>query len=166
MSASHTENPAWIYKVKMRFSHLDRNKDGLIDYNDIATIAKNMAKFGKKGTDAEQRYHEALINVWSFGLQGMDNVDADKFVEGIRKFVVQPDVKERIIAYADAHFEVLDANGDGVITPDEMHQYCRAVLDMDDEMIDIVFKEEDLNHDGVITLAEKRQALLQFFLTA
>ena len=39
-------------------------------------------------------------------------------------------------------------------------------LKLTDEMIDMVFREEDLNQDCVTTLTEKEEALHKFFLTA
>ena len=72
----------------------------------MMTLLQWLKKYRKKGADAEQHYYKILQDVWALGLQGKQSVNQDEFVEGIKKFVTQSDVKQRIKAYADTMFEV------------------------------------------------------------
>lgn len=166
MTASFTDNPAWIKKMKMRFTQIDTDKNGLVNDDDIALIAKKMAEYRKRGRDAEQRYYKMLHDIYSFAIQGKEDVTPDQFVEGMKTFVIQHDVKERIKTFADYTFEVIDVNGDGLISYDEMRQFGKEVGNMSDEMVDMVFRQTDINQNGVITPAENEETLFKFFLSA
>ena len=166
MAASFTDEPAWITKMKMRFIQIDTDKNGLINDDDIAAVAKKMAEYRKRGEDAKQQYYKMLHDIYSFAIQGKDDVTADQFIEGMKRFVTQPDVKERIKTFADTTFEVIDVNGDGLISYDEMRQFGKEVGSMSDEMVDMIFRQTDINQDGVITPAENEETLFKFFLSA
>ena len=166
MAASFTDDPAWITKMKMRFIQIDADKNGLVNDDDIAAIAKKMAEYRKRGEDCKQHYYKILHGIYSFGIQGKDDVTPDQFVEGMKKFVIQPDVKERIKTFADSTFEVVDVNGDGLISYDELRQFGKEVGNMSDEMVDKIFSQTDINQDGVITPAENEETLFKFFLSA
>ena len=56
MAASFTNNTAWIKKMKMRFALLDVDKNGIINQDDVALVAKNIAAYRKEGEDAEKSY--------------------------------------------------------------------------------------------------------------
>ena len=166
MAASFTDNPGWIKKMKMRFTQIDTDKNGLVNDDDIALIAKKMAEYRKRGRDAEQRYYKMLHDIYSFAIQGKEDVTPDQFVEGMKSFVIQHDVKERIKTFADYTFEVIDVNGDGLISYDEMRQFGKEVGNMSDEMVDMVFRQTDINQNGVITPAENEETLFKFFLSS
>ena len=44
MAASFTDNPIWVKKMKDRFAALDVDKNGTINDDDVALLAKNLAK--------------------------------------------------------------------------------------------------------------------------
>ena len=135
MAASFTDHPAWIKKMKMRFDFLDADKNGIINQDDEALIAKNIATYRKEGEDAEKNYRKILRTANSFSLSGKREVDEETFVQEMKKFVSQPDAKERVKELADMIFSLIDGNNDGVISYNEFCQFYKA-MNVDQEFFD------------------------------
>ena len=51
MAISFTDSPTWIKKMKMRFSILDVDKNGVADTADLAIVARNLAAYRNQGSD-------------------------------------------------------------------------------------------------------------------
>ena len=124
MTASFTDNPAWINKMKMRFALLDVDKNGVINQDDIALVAKNIATYRREGEGAEKNYFKVLNAINTVELP---EIDEETFVQEMKKFVSQPDAKERVKKLADMIFSVVDSNNDGVISYNEFCQFCKAL---------------------------------------
>lgn len=171
MAASITETPAWVNKMKARFASMDVDKNGLVNDADLAILAKKLAEYrteAEKGKEAEEHCLSALRLVWSFAVPaGGQNVDEDAFLQGMKKFVTQPDARERANKYADMVFELVDVNKDGVISLDELIKFHRASdTKVDDERTTKTFKDADTNGDGVIDKSEWEEAIAKFWLSA
>ena len=163
MADSFTDNPIWIRKMKMRFALLDVDKNGIIDQNDVALVAKNMAAYRKEDEDAEKSYFKILKATITFGLSG-ERVDEETFVQEMKQFVSQTDAKERVKELADMIFGVVDANNDGVISYDEFCQFYKA-MNASQELIDTLFKKADTNKDGVIDHLEAQESFIKYFFS-
>ena len=63
MAASFTDNPIWVKKMKDRFAALDVDKNGTINDDDVALLAKNLAKIyiGRK----EKMLKSITLTRWS-----------------------------------------------------------------------------------------------------
>ena len=163
MAASFTQSPDWIKKMKMRFHLLDADKNGILDNNDIALVAKRVAAYRNEGPDAERNYVESIESIF-MKLSEKQGLNEEEFVESARKFVSQPDAEIRVKEFADKIFEIVDANKDGVISKDEYTQFYRAV-NASQEMIDRAFNAADTNGDGFINRSEIRESYVKFFFT-
>ena len=75
----------------------------------------------------------------------------EEFVQKLKKFVSQPDAKERVKELADMIFDVIDANKNGVISYDEYVQF-HSILNASQKIIDTYFKTADTNNDGSIII--------------
>ena len=163
MAASFTDNPAWIKKMKMRFAILDVDTNGVINQDDVALVAKNIAAYREEGEEAEKRYFKILKAVTTFVLAGAE-VDEETFVQEMKQFVSQPDAKERVKKLADMIFSVIDANNDGVISYNEFCQFYKA-MNANQELIDTLFKQADTNKDGVIDHLETQESYAKYFFS-
>ena len=161
MTASFTDNPAWINKMKMRFAILDVDKNGVVNQDDVALVAKNIATYRKEGEGAEKNYFKILKSVFPFELP---EIDEETFVQEMKKFVSQPDAKERVKKLADMIFSIVDSNNDGVISYNEFCQFCK-VLNANQELIDTLFKQADTNKDDVIDHLESQESFVKYFFS-
>ena len=168
MSSSFADSSTWIKKMKARFAALDVDKNGIINEDDVALLAKNLAGYRKEGKDAEKRYFDVLNSVWSFGIggRGGQGVHEDEFVQGMKQFVTRPDARERVNAYSAIVFGVIDADKDGVIDYDEFKQFHKACSNMDDQLIQRFFTDSDTNGDGIIQFSEFKATTVKFLLSA
>ena len=161
MTASFTDNPAWINKMKMRFALLDVDKNGVINQDDVALVAKNIATYRREGEGAEKNYFKILKAVTTFELP---EIDEETFVQEMKKFVSQPDAKERVKKFADMIFSVVDSNNDGFISYNEFCQFLKA-LNANQELIDTLFKQADTNKDDIIDHLESQESFIKYFFS-
>ena len=167
MAASFTENPTWIKKMKSRFAALDVDKSGIINEDDVALLAKNFTGYREEGKDAEKRYFDTLMSVWSYGIgEGGQGVNEDEFVEGMKQFVTKPDARKCVNAYAAMVFGIMDADKNGVVDYDEFKQFHSASANMDDELLKQIFVNADTNGDGLIQLTELEESIAKYLLSA
>ena len=156
--ATYTDSPVWVNKMKIRFNSLDLNKDGVVNENDIIEQVSIMAKHGHLSLEEEKEICENLKQSLGYGVVGVNpnGVTVDEYVEGMRKFVNLPNAKEHMRNTADMFFVLIDTNKDGVISFEELFEYGRKVLEMEEDMIKLMFETSDLNNDGVIDTDEFR----------
>lgn len=154
--------------MKARFASFDVDKKGRVTDDDIAILAKKLAGYRKTGKEAEKRYFDTFMSVLSYGIQGgAKGATEDEFIEGMKKFVTQPNARELLNAYAAVIFEVADEDKNGVISFDEFLHFHRASnAKIDEELLKRLFKDADTNGDGVIQPEEFEESLVRSFMPA
>ena len=162
MDTLFTDSPTWIMKIKTRFVLLDVDKNGVVDTEDVAIIAKNLATYRNEGSD-EEKYYFKVIQASS--LVDEKGATEEEFIEKAKIFVSQPNAKEQVKELVDAIFKIMDADKDGVVSYEEFLQFHKA-FNIEQEMIDMVFKDTDINGDGVIDQAENYESFVNFFFSA
>ena len=162
MTASFTDQPEWIEKMKMRFAMLDLNNDGLHGNVDVAIAAKRVASYRNEGEETEKRY---FMIIQAVTLADDKEVTEEEFVQKLKKFVSQPDAKERVKELADMVFDVIDANKNGVISYDEFVQF-HSILNASQKIIDTLFKTADTNENGIIDRSEIQASYAKLFFSA
>ena len=148
--------------MKLRFSHLDVDKNGVVDNTDMDIVAKKLAAYRKQGPDEEKHYYEVITSI---SLVDEKGVTEEEFVEQAKKFVSQPNAKECVKGLADAVFKIMDINKDGVISYEEFLQFHKS-LNIKQETIDELFNKADTNGDGVVDYEETLGSFVKFFLSA
>ena len=148
--------------MKWRFSHMDADKNGVVDNADIAIVAKRMAARRNEGPDKEKEYYKI---VKAISLIDEEGVTEEEFVEQAKRIVSLPDAKERVKGLANAGFKIMDINNDGVISYEEFLQFYQS-LNIKQETTDEIFNKADTNGDGVINYEELYESFVKFFLSA
>ena len=143
------------------------DKNGVINDDDVALLAKNLAGYRKEGENTEKRYFDTLKSVWSYGIsEGGQGMNEDEFVQGMKQPVTQPDARDCVNTYAVMVFGIIDADKNEVIDFDEFKQFHYAGTNMDDNLIKRFFTDADTNGDGVIQLSELQESIAKFLLSA
>lgn len=168
MALSATENPAWINNMKELFASLDSDKDHRVCPDDIATMAKKLAKYRNLGKEGEKRCFDTLNAILSYAFQGRaEGASEEEFVQGMKALFALPDARERVSAFATLLFELVDTDKNGVISLDEFIEFHKASDSrIDEELQKRVFNEADTNGDGVIQPSEWEQTMFKFYLAA
>ena len=162
MDTSFTDSPTWIKKMKKRFTLLDVDKNGVVDTDDVAIVAKNLAAYRNQGSDEENHYFHVIKDT---SLVDEKGVTEDEFIERAKKFVSQPDAKERVKVLVDALFNIMDDNKDGLISYEEFLDFYKS-FNVPPDAIDMIFKDADANGDGVIDYSETYEISAKFYFTA
>ena len=146
MDTSFTDSPIWIKKMKWRFALLDVDKSSVVNNTDLAIVTRNLATYRNQGSDEEKHYFKVIQSTLLVDEKG---VSEEEFIERAKKFVSQPDSKERVKVSVDSVFNIMDANNDGVISYEEFLQFHKS-LNIKQEAIVMLFNTADVNGDGVI----------------
>ena len=162
MDISFTDSPKWTKKMKWRFALLDVDKSGVVNNTDLAIVAKNLATYRNEGPDEEKHYFKVIQ---ATSLVDEKGVTEEEFIERAKKFVSQPDSKERVKVLVDSVFNIMDANKDGVISYEEFLQFHKS-LNIEQEAIDMLFNVADVNGDGVIDYQETYESFVKFYFSA
>ena len=147
--------------MKMRFTFFDADKNGVIDNTDIVLVARKLAAYRNEGQDEEKRYYEMIQAISFVDDKG---VTEEEFIERAKKFVSEPDAKERVKVIIDATFKLMDATGDGIVSYEEFLQFHKS-LNVEQELIDKYFESVDINGDGVINYRENSANFTKFFFS-
>ena len=162
MDTSFTDSATWIKKMKWRFSHLDADKNGVVDNADIAIVGKKLAAYRNEGPDKEKEYYKI---VKAISLIDEEGVTEEEFVEQAKRIVSLPDAKERVKGLADASFKIMDINNEGAISYEEFLQFHKS-LNIKQETINEIFNKADTKGDGIIDYEENYESFVKFFLSA
>ena len=147
--------------MKTRFALLDVNKNGVVDTEDVAIVAKNLAAYRNQGPNEEKHYFQILKTTSLIDDKG---VTEEEFVERAKQFVSQPDAKEHVKALVDALFNIMDDNKDGLISYEEFMHFYKS-FNVPQEAIDMIFKDVDANGDGVIDYSETYEISAKFYFS-
>jgi Ca2+-binding EF-hand superfamily protein len=147
------------------FSKLDSNNDGAIDENDVrGHIGNFLGKYGVPADSAQGRQaFQAGDQLW----QELSQADTDgdrvitkaEFVQSMNENLVE----RTYISMNTIFFTIVDADGDGQITEQELaNALTRNGLSPDN--VHDAFQKLDLDHNGQITKDEWDQATREMLL--
>ena len=134
--------PEQIQSYRQAFDIIDKNGDGLITTEDLASLLKSA---GQNPTDAELN---EMIR--SADADGTGNVDFPEFLVLMAKQVQNLD--DNVLQTA---FKTFDRDGDGYISPDELGQFLKE-MDMDSsaQTVRSLIKEVSKAKNGKISFKD------------
>jgi calmodulin len=138
-----------IQEFRQAFDIMDRNGDGVITVDDLATV---MRAIGQSPTHGEL---EDMIR--EVDADGNDNIDFTEFLALMSRQMRQSDIEEEL----RETFRVFDRDNDGFITPQELRTLLISLgLDSSAQVIRSMIAEADRNRDGKIDFSEFRALAL------
>jgi Ca2+-binding EF-hand superfamily protein len=160
-----------VSKLDRRFELLDVDGDGVINAADYDLAAAGVcAAFGHRpGSRAYDRVHMAYLTLWTrisreMDRQGAGRITRRQFIDSCADAVVERDggYEQTIAPVADAVMDVIDANGDGLLSLDELTRWFNAYGVCADDA-ERIFRQLDLDGDGVLDRQEIQHAIADFY---
>ena len=149
-----------LRKLKTRFERMDIDKNGYISIEDYQELARRFVEYGKLSGEDEQRIRKALQDVCNnIGLKEGVKIMREQFLTDFLKLIENGEVNGDTISEM---FDVVDTNGDGVISPREFYDYFK-IMGVDESSAQTSFDAIDTDHNGIITRDEFIAAGLDFF---
>jgi calmodulin len=138
-----------IQEFRQAFDIMDRNGDGVITVEDLATV---MRAIGQSPT-----VNELQDMIREVDADGNDNIDFTEFLALMSRQMRQSDIEDEL----RETFRVFDRDGDGFITPQELRTLLISLgLDSSAQVIRSMIAEADRDRDGKINFAEFRALAL------
>ena len=147
-------------KIESEFDKLDLNHDGYVDWSDYETLIERYKRTARVGSDDRRaRALRAFYEMHWLELLRHAGVDGNRlskaqFVTATR--LATTDTSRLNVAEVGAHviFDLIDANGDGEISKDELSRYLQGVWQINESDAMYSFDALDLNRDSVISRDE------------
>jgi juvenile hormone diol kinase len=158
-------------KLIILFHMLDINKDGAMSQEDFELVSRNFAilRGWQPGSSEYDYLLEEFMSMWTVYFCTADRsfeskVSIHDFLEGFeRQFASQHGHSSPIIKLmVDTTFDLVDADGDGLLSLAEHSQYFQA-YGFDLNVASVSFEHLDRDRDGYISKSEFCQAINEFF---
>ena len=135
-----------LEEYRAAFTMFDKDGSGSISAKEFLKVLKNLGQNVSKD--------EAANIMKELDKDGSGEIDFDEFISYMRSIKVQEEINEEDIVIRA--FQTFDENNDDVISIDEFrHILCNLGQDrFSQEECDEIFKEADLNNDGVLNYRE------------
>ncbi|HET9985186.1 MAG TPA: EF-hand domain-containing protein [Longimicrobiales bacterium] len=158
-------------KIERMFEILDTDANGYIEPSDLVRLAGAVATaVGLRPTSPEfEAIRWRYLASWDEARPFFDRrgrVGREDYLRYHEQLVSMPAAFEsRMRSLADFVFSLLDADGDGRITQDELSRFQQA-HGVPESLSRMIFPLLDLDGDGHVSAAEMREMLPQYFLSA
>ena len=162
MSLTDKQKAFFARKMKTTFVKLDVNKTGYLSIEDYQELTRRFIEYGKLSREDEQRIQKAMEDVCiSIGMNKGVKQTPEQYLSGI---IEMPEEERKIMGESllSQWFDVVDTNGDGVISPQEFGVYFK-IMGIDESATQASFDAIDTNHDGLISRDEFVAAGVDFF---
>ena len=138
------EIPEYLIKhYRDAFDMFDKDKDGIINVNELATVMKSL---NQDISEIELKHMIDEINPEKTGC-----IDLSLFILLMHRRSKESDIEEDIINA----FRVFDKNDTGIITSTELRHVMTTIGDkLTDEEVDAMIREADIDGDGNINYEE------------
>ena len=150
------------------FQVYDADGNGVVEKNDFEEIFQNLAKARNltTGTPEYEQLHGKFMEDWEYLRKDADKnndgkVQLAEWLEHGDRRINSSDMYQTNIDLANQIFELLDLNGDGVITVEEYKTIVSSWRISENVAVEN-FPKLDLNGDGGITKDELQELVRQF----
>lgn len=149
-------------KISGVFTAMDVDGDGFLQERDFQALADRWAR--RRGPGDERRLTGIMLSWWTTLLAASDLDRDDKVTLDEVLLVVDklPDTPEAVTATADAMFEAIDENGDGLISAAEYRQLIEVWNGRPTDT-DATFPLLDSDGDGMLSRDEFAALWLEFW---
>lgn len=149
-------------KIAGVFTAMDADADGHLDAGDFAALAARWS--GVRVAGDPGRLSEVMLGWWATLVERADlNRDGRASMDEVLKVVDQlPGMPEAVTATADAMFEAVDENGDGLISADEYRTMIEA-WNGNGAAAGAIFPLLDAEGDGRLSREEFTALWLEFW---
>ena len=168
-NVSITEPPGWVKRHLNAFDHNDLDKDGLIKLDEVVSLAVNVMKEANPSEADLARYKKRLTEF--FTAIGVTNkgVTREEYPSMVNSYaILERDRKERgettlYRRMCDAFFEIVDQDGNGVLTLDEVELRMR-IQGLPQHLAKPCMELADTNKDGVLSKEEAYELDFNYWL--
>jgi calmodulin len=144
-----TLSPEQIQEFRQAFDIIDRNGDGVITVDDLATVMRAIGQ--------SPNHSELQDMIREVDADGNDNIDFTEFLALMSRQMRQSDIEEEL----RETFRVFDRDNDGFITAQELRTLLISLgLDSSAQVIRSMIAEADRNRDMKIDFPEFRALAL------
>ncbi|MBE1573715.1 EF-hand domain-containing protein [Amycolatopsis roodepoortensis] len=149
-------------KISGVFAAMDVDGDGFLQERDFQALADRWAR--RRGQGDERRLTGIMLSWWTTLLAASDLDRDDKVTLDEVLLVVDklPDTPEAVTATADAMFEAIDENGDGLISAAEYRRLIEVWNGRPTDT-DATFPLLDADGDGMLSRDEFAALWLEFW---
>ncbi|XP_037088537.1 sarcoplasmic calcium-binding protein-like [Pollicipes pollicipes] len=161
----------WKRKMVTLFELHDTDGDGRIDWTDYVRVQTRLCQTTGVGMKEEV---DAMLNfrrLWEYWLGSVEDphtaITREEFVRSLQHAINQPAYKTTekkqmpVWAFFYKIFEMIDANGNRIISPKEYKIFFKA-YGLSDEMAEKSFKAIDRNADGFLSIDEFVNVAIDF----
>ena len=136
------------YQYRIRFTKADKDKDGLISYQELQALMKQC---GYDCTEAELQDYLNDVNINENG-----TIDVEAFLDIIAKCQEENDTEDELYEV----FKIFDKNNTKLITPNNvLSVFSKIDESIKEEEILQMFKECDIDHDGYLNYEEFKRMI-------
>ena len=137
------------------------NKDGYISKEDFEDMAKRFIEYGKLRGEQAEGHRKAFHDIAEvLHLQEGVKVSREQYLSGAVEFC--PGTEETTAILFSKSFDVVDTDGDGIISPEEFRVYFKC-MGINESHAKASFDGIDTDKDGKISRDEFIAASIEFF---
>ncbi len=145
---SEQEDNDGAYQFRVKFQKADKNKDGLISYQELMAL---MRQCGYDCTETELQDYVNDVNINENG-----EIDVEDFLSIIAKCQEENDTESEIYEV----FKIFDKNNTKLITPKNvLAVFSKIDESIKEEEILQMFKECDIDQDGYLNYDEFKRMI-------
>ena len=150
------------------FQVYDANRNGTLELADFEQHFHNIISLRnwKPGMPEYEAAKARVVENWEKMRQATDlnndgKIELSEWLEYVERQLDSPSDYQEMLAFVGRIFEILDLNGNGVVSLDEYKTFYRS-WQLPEELAEEVFPKLDLNGDGVISKEEFFELAQQF----
>ena len=155
-------------KWKRLFDVYDADGNGVVEKRDFETIFQNfaVARNLTPGSDRYEEFYAKFMEDWEHLRKDVDKnnngqIELDEWLQHGDNRINSPEMEQTNIDLVNQTLELLDLDGNGIIT---LYEYTIALQSwrVSADLAEEIFCKLDLNDDGVIDKAEFVELVRQF----
>lgn len=173
VKGTHMTNDLLDRKLERAFTHLDADRSGVIDADDIIALGSRLLTALAEPADSPKAalVMGGLADFWQDLFTELDldrdgKVTPEEYKLGMTRLYAQggPAYDRSFRPMMRAILTIVDTDGDGVVSPEEFHRAQEAFdTDLSPAHTEALFRRIDADGDGTLTLDELLGAVREYY---